>query len=616
MIVRIFARRELVDGSLAPEDPALLLEGSWPAESREGRLGQSTAMPQQRPARGFGALSRQPPSTPCRRALDDLIDGRFDWIDRQAAEFAEQLGPGDSAGGDLSAAYVNALALRYYLVKLIRPLAYFTEVRPLRRSDHVELVVAGRDKDYADVLARLSLAAGAYFHVRWVKDRPNADRDFPSNPAWRRYWGRFSRMLKPSSVRAGSPRVVLCGNPRLLDPVCRELLARGCNVWRLYDRFAVRSWLRWRGAGAGQLVCDSSLGRENRLTLDMPGRLDCRGVNLALPVERWLEHRVATHGPRQSRLIAQLDAHFRDVRPDAVVLDEDATPLARAAVAVARRYTARSLVVQHGVPCCRFGFAPAAADRVLVWGRSSQRQLIRWGVPAKRIRITGAVQEEGVRVQGSGVRGKESGNREQEEGGRKKTPRILLLTTVPPRDERPDAVSLHLTGRTYAEMLRMTFAAIAQIGGAELIIKLHPRTGDDPVVRALKSEFAALDARVVSGGPFQQWLPDADCVLSCGSSAGVEATRFGVPVIQLTPSGAKDFLPHDEWGLWATARSKAELGRLLGRLLSEGWQPPIGGNPETFADFGVPPAARIVDEILNPTAPEIQSTFSRRVHAA
>ncbi|MHC4180485.1 MAG: hypothetical protein ACYSWU_23530, partial [Planctomycetota bacterium] len=243
-----YARHELIDrtpppvptGRVSPDgnplpDVLLLLEGSWPSDAPYG----------------------------VHRSVDEAIDGRFDWIDRQAADFAELLGGADPEGlcgngvalcddspgrplDSISPAYLNALALRYYLVKLIRPLAYFSEVQPLGPGDRIELVAAaGRDTDYAGVLSQYCRAARVFFRVRWVDGmagRPAAG--FPANDRWRRCIARLSGLLQPSpNLHDPGRRVVLCGNPRLLDPVCRELLARGCNLWWLGDRFAVRSWL-------------------------------------------------------------------------------------------------------------------------------------------------------------------------------------------------------------------------------------------------------------------------------------------------------------------------------------------------------------------------------------
>jgi len=596
--LRVFARHDLIRRRPKGEKPAVLLEGSWDTAT----------------------------TSPVHEALDDAIDGRFDWIDRLAADWAETAAEADRSGRDdgslplgISAAYLNALGLRYYLVKLLRVATYFTELRPLRAGRCVELTAAaGRDDDYGQLISQLCLAAGACCRIRWIVTRPTRDDFFPPLALWRRCLERISRVWQPVAQRSTArPRVVLCGNPRLLAPVCRELLERRCQVWWLYDRFAVKSWFRWQAAGVGQLVCNTSLGRTNAFRSPPAAIVPAdgfhfRGVDLAASLTNWLARRVTTHGRQQTRMIERIDAHFRNVRPDVLVLDEDATPLARAAVAIGRRHGVRSLVVQHGVPCCRFGFAPLAADRILVWGRSSQRRLIDWGVPPERITITGSPQqpsppaplpeEEGrLRLRSTGVRsdGEARFDGENEVRIPSLPPRILLLATVAPRDQRPDAVALHLTGRTYAEMLRLAFRVVAGIDGVELIVKLHPRTTDDPVVRSLQAELPGLRSRVVRRGSLAPWLDGIDCVLSCGSSAGVEATLWGLPVIQLVPPRATGFPPHEHWGMTGTAHDEKGLQEHLARVLVERWRPVPGPDPHVFADWGRPATARIAEEVLH-----------------
>ena len=126
-----YARHELLDRTPPPTgapDVRLLLEGSW-------RPGGTTAAPG-----GTGGLTA---SVALRQSLDETIDARFDWIDQQAADFAEQFGGADPERFRRqhvtlcanSPAYLNALALRYYLVKLIRPLAYLCDVQSLGPGD-------------------------------------------------------------------------------------------------------------------------------------------------------------------------------------------------------------------------------------------------------------------------------------------------------------------------------------------------------------------------------------------------------------------------------------------------------------------------------------------------
>ena len=74
MKLLVYARRNLITRLPDVDEPALLLEGSWPVEASTGSCW----------------------------SLDEAIDGRFDWIDRLAAEWTERLaatGPmGDGSG--------------------------------------------------------------------------------------------------------------------------------------------------------------------------------------------------------------------------------------------------------------------------------------------------------------------------------------------------------------------------------------------------------------------------------------------------------------------------------------------------------------------------------------
>jgi len=600
----VAAREELVDHEQARPTSAVLLEGSWPKG-------------------GF--------------SLDDAIDARFHWIDEAAVYWAEcldELAPAEHLSSDLpaSAAWLNALALRYYLVKLLRVVAYFTEVRPLTATDEVELLAQwGRDKDYVELIGQLCERAGAALHVKW-NDRPAPlVTAFPANNRWRRTRARLSQWLEPAST-GNSSRVVLCGNPRILGPVAEELHRRNTRLWWLYDRFALGSWLRWRVRGVGQLICDSSQGQENRLLVPGIERVECRGVDLAGPLRRWFAERLETAGARQTRVLEQIDAHFRRLHPDALVLDEDATPFARAAVAVARRHGATSFVVQHGAPCCQFGFAPLAAERFLAWGPSSADQLMRWAVPEERIDVVGSPQHDRLYRElapppsepgrAAPIADRHGPARITGEAGRhvparsvtqaKRKPRILLLATVPPHDERPDAAWLHMTRGAYADMLHAAVATIAELPRVRLIVKLHPRAPHDPILEKTLAAHRSLKARLVRKASLERCLRNIDCVVSCGSSAGIDATLAGRPVVQLLPAGSGDVLPHDQWGLAGTARSAVELKALLGQVLSGSYQP-AAANPHVFGDL-CGSAERIAEVVLTAQrrlSPETPMTISR-----
>lgn len=573
--MHVFARSSFAAPDLPPQQPALLLEGHWPADS----------------------------SGPNRWSLDEAIDERHAWIDKLAADWAESLGRPDGAPtrrspseqpprGEITFAYLNALALRYYLVRLLRVVAFFDQAAALAAHEPIELFAArGDDEDYVDLLNQVALAQQTTLKIRW-QDRPAPAPSHARPPRpWRRWAACAGDLLaQPAAEPHGDARIVLCGNPHVLDPVCRVLLDRGCQVWWLYEQFAVRSWWRWHRLGVKQLVCDRRQGRADRFSDGGAADSLCvRGIDLGPCVERWLARQAAHAGERQSRLVAQIDEHFRAVQPTGLLLDEDATPMKRAAAALARQYGAHSAVVQHGAPCGAFGFSPLAADAFCAWGASSREQLMHWGVPPERIHLTGwpRLEERLPRW-----RTKMASRRVSP------SPRILLLATMPPRDGRPDTAMFHLTRQTHERMLDVACAAAAKLPGARLIIKLHPRCVDDSPFQQAAARHPGLQVEVARSADLECLTAESDCVLSCASTSGIEAALMGAPVIQLLPAGSGDVLPAERWGLLGSARSEEELDRLLARALARGWKLPLGveevlGNPIR------PAAEKVADVLLN-----------------
>ncbi|OYV95888.1 MAG: hypothetical protein B7Z73_01690 [Planctomycetia bacterium 21-64-5] len=570
----------------AGDEDELLLEGSWPAgQQRTGRW-----------------------------SLDESIDARFAWIDRRAIELAETAaGGGPSDRPATSFPYINALSLRYYLVKLLRVPAFFEDVRTPTPGERIDLyLTTHRDEAYADLIQQLAQQCEATLEVHWHQPPARKAAKLRRPLPWRQWAERARRWptAPPAEEGDGVPRVVLCGSPRILNPVCAELLARGCRVWWLYERFALRCWWRWRAAGVEQLVCEADDPLPRRFNDAWTGaELRSDGIDLAQSVERWLAERAADVGEQQSALIDRIEGHFRAVRPTALVLDEDATPLKRIAVALARRHGARSSVVQHGAPCGPFGFVPPAADEICVWGGSAQRQLETWGVAPSKIRVAGWPNLKPRLLELHPAR----------PASQTRAKRFLLLATVEPRDERPDGVEFHLTSGNYALILQMVHEVLSQIEHATLTIKLHPRARKKEFIRfqrpVVETERPAsapattfvfkqgrarnpLPVRVVHSKNLARLVAASDCVLSCASTAGIEAALAGAPVVQILPIGSGNVLPADDWGFVGTARTAGELAALVDAALERGWGKPAETADRVLAKAGAAAARSIVDGLI------------------
>ena len=340
--MKVFARYELAaaefarcmplgDARRAPE-PALLLEGSWPEASTLRQL----------------------------YSLDDSIDSRFAWIDEEASRLAEvagasllplPLGEIWSVGETVqsftpappSPAHLNALALRYYLVKLLRLIAFVQEVAPNLAYSQCDLfATSGRDEDYAELLTELGRAGGFEVVVHWsppaiVSGKESARTRQRVSNSWLRFrLGQLIRWFDQRNLSSNEarPRVVLFGNPRVLDPVCEELVGQRTEACWLYDRFAVGCWRRWRPRGVRQLICNADRATLGDPVCERSGaprlrELRVRGIRIDRVIECWLEKRISQTHEREMRFFQRTVEHLLRVKPRAIVLDQDATPLAR-----------------------------------------------------------------------------------------------------------------------------------------------------------------------------------------------------------------------------------------------------------------------------------------------
>jgi hypothetical protein len=590
--MRIFARRSLAVDAAALGEPALLLEGSWPDRAAAKRCPGATA---------YDCLAA---TTEGQWSLDDAIDARYAWIDEAAARLAaevaacaaERESPFGAQGDDnISLAYLNELALRYFIVKLLRVVAFFETYPPAPGERLTARLARGKDDAYAELLGEIARYHGASWEVAWSDSEP-AHCVARQHVPWRRWAAQVKPVAAPRLLANRSsdetPRVILCGNPRILDPVCAELVERQARVWWLYEQFAVRCWWRWCWQGVEQLTCDAA-SRPTPPVADvwLTRDIRCRGIRLTGAINVWLRTQAAAEGQRQAAWLAPIERHLRDMRPTAIILDEDATPLKRAMVAVARRHGASSVVVQHGAPCGRFGFSPLAADNICVWNEATHEQLLQWDVPDERIAVVGWPRPASPSVLRP-PRLRRAGMLRAQRG----EPHFLLLATVPPSDSRPDTVEFHLTGRNHEAMLEMVCAVVAEHAAARLTVKLHPRAADVAVLKRVLARWPKVRTTIVRRKSLAALLATTDCVLSCASTAGIEAALVGAPVVQLLPLGSGNVLPASQWGLVGSARTENELRSQVAAALKRGWVEQPAEAPLTVPETGRSAAARVVNE--------------------
>lgn len=547
-------------------------------------------------------------------SLDESINGQFAWIDSMALEMADQVARSapptetNASSNDYyrsspeQVAHWNQLALRYAFIKWLRVVAFFSQVKPVGPFDRLSLhAQRGRDEDYIELLRAIAQANHTRVHVCW---HPAAS---PSAPApqqsawWRnaaawlnRQWDAVVDCCFSAGKKPSRPTAALLGRPELLDPVCRELSRRGWNVVWLWEDFHVGCARSWRLRGVRQ---------RNRLAIEPPqklkfapetvGSVGVLGVDFTKVLSAWLAQQPKEKLDRQANWAAWVQQQMSGLRPDILLLDEDASPRQRIAIDAAGQVGCRSVVLQHGVPYLSVGYAPLHADWMCVWGGTSRDRLASWGVPAERLIETGSPKHDAVVSQVA-----QSPLQPPHSVG----PHLVLLATTAPKDHRPDPASFHYTAQTARGMWEAVFSALSVWPEAELTIKTHPRCPHPPELEQAAGKYPQVRYRVVQGGSLFKLLSKADCVLSFASTAGIEAVLLGLPVIEIVPQGGHD--PQwnaGEWGLIARVSS----GEALQHHLREVFLPDqpqeqtlrLLASPRVFANRGQTASACVADSL-------------------
>jgi len=571
--VDIYARASLIPAAPARAGQAVILEGSWPvASSGQDDLASRS---------GEVTYADQRPTW----SLDEALDASYGWVDDEAIRLASQISTQGNAANTAapSIAYAQERKLRYQLGKLLRVVAFFNHppagfVTP--RGEVRAHLAAGRDDDYAALLSLLATQHGWQLQIVWHDDAPRPEAHAKAS-LLRRAAGWLHRWTVSRSGAAG-PRLVLCGNASGLDPLCEQLLARHCRVAWLYDEFCLRTWRRWRRDGVQQLLCRTQGMASQPGACWMPASVEFDGLDLLPALAPWLRATSVAWETRTLVMARRIARNLRRFRPALLIVDEDQTPIPRIAVWVARQLGIQTAVVQHGVPRIAFGFAPLAADWFLAWGETSRRQLQSFGYPAERIAVTGSPRHDDL---AQALRWKPATVAE--------LPReVLMFTTTPPIDSRPEPLRYNLTTVEHDRLARMTFREVEKLG-LRLVIKTHPRTPHHAaVLNRILAEFPRLQTRIVSGGSLPELCASAACVVSLASGAGVDVATLGVPVIELVPRGGTALLPSEEWGTWATAsdeeslRAFFEQAGLTGRPIEEPPHALVRDISRVFANWG------------------------------
>ena len=301
------------------------------------------------------------------------------------------------------------------------------------------------------------------------------------------------------------------------------------------------------------------------------------------------------------------DELLRRADPDVVVCFKRGSCTPAGLVLGAQRHGIPTVYIQHGLLSETFRTQPSLPHTLfLVFSEHARDQIAASGVAEEAIEVVGHAGYDALAA-GQLPNAAPEHLRALADGAE----HVLLLLTQP--DEG-------LRGLPGGRWIEHTFAAVVQIAGCRLIVKMHPRDTRAEAYAALATETGA-DARVVSHAEAKlpELWPLCGAVAMGYSTAAFEAIIFGKPVVSVNLTGEEDCYPFAASGAALAAREPNEvLPALRAALTDEQAREGLARRREEFIARHVGPldgraaermAAMILDKARQRMADRPSATF-------
>jgi hypothetical protein len=329
-------------------------------------------------------------------------------------------------------------------------------------------------------------------------------------PRYRSYLRRLVRADRTPAPRE-DPRLLLADSFCLTPEAAAYLRNRGTLLHVLETDGGIRKILRKAGLPFRSVALRGARpagwpSRENtRFAAQGAGQFEYGGIPFFPLIDGEVRKAVWETAPRLFAYGSLPEEGFRKV-----VLREQNGPEGKMLVWLFRRAGTPTVMMQHGLMVCEYGYLPMDADVFVAWGEEGRRWMGERGVPPERVEVIGCPRFDGYS-------GREAAKEPVGVFGRRL---LLVFESVEYSGEDSPADNYHL--------LRMVLDAVAPLDGWRLAIRFHPAQAicERDMCRRLVEPLGDRVRVAMEIGPSAS-LGKADVVLTEASTVGMEALLRG-----------------------------------------------------------------------------------------
>ncbi|MEK7095346.1 MAG: CDP-glycerol glycerophosphotransferase family protein [Patescibacteria group bacterium] len=254
-------------------------------------------------------------------------------------------------------------------------------------------------------------------------------------------------------------------------------------------------------------------------------------------------------------------ALYEQLRPQVVLLRASVSAQIHFSVLplVAKNFGIPSLELQHGIEYLGPGSwsRDHVAEYIATYGSIVKRELLSIEYDSERIREIGSPRFD---------------NYVLDHKDKKILPQDKFTVLCIAPDIRPFEIYDSYSAENYFSSVAK---AVKSLKTAHVLIKLRPGPADEALLRVIVERvFSDIPHRIVQYEPLSHLYQQADAVVSCFSTAILEALQFGMPVVipALNPVDAQvvnfHFLPYKQAGALFIVLTEAEFSLILKELAS------------------------------------------------
>ena len=377
----------------------------------------------------------------------------------------------------------------------------------------------------------------------------------------------LSMAKSPVSLNHGRPLVFTENFPNSVKasfPVAQLLEKESDLIWiaaqkpvrQALSTLGVNSYLLDNHVSMGAVLRSSPSRQERRfindVTKDLPAGIlsgshlssTCVWPDFAKIIKRQLRKSA-------SQAVRWLEAYydlFRRMRPKMVVSTTYNSMAGRAAALAAQSCGGKAVYIQHGLLPARYVFSFYCNDKMLVWGDSDKRGLMRFGHGENKIDVTGAtIYDDLIR------RSRSNGDLQFPKAG--EPLRIVFMAS-----RSGGLVSSLEVSR---ETIRAAAEAARSIPRAHLTVKVHP-ADSTTIPEDVMSDYPEFS--LMRGGNSQELILKSDLVIVTSSTTGFEGCLSGRPLVVLNLTGMPDTLGFSAYGAAILVAKKEDLVLTMLRL--------------------------------------------------